>query len=191
MSAVTFPGHGRFKFDLGSGHLPFPRDDLSSHELWATDSSSPPPESSVGTFATTPTPLPSFPTTTILSSLLTTPSLTSPSFSQSQIPTGTNTFMTTSSYSHSSLHLTTTSSNLPFPTFVNGQLSVAGNTVCLGHGLDASVDGLIVTVALSGLIGLLLWVCYTLLRHRCPSHSLTRLSYCSPLFDPIFVKYMD
>ena len=38
--------------------------------------------------------------------------------------------------------------------------------MCLGHGLDASVDGLLVTIALSGLIGLLLWVCYILIDVR-------------------------
>ncbi|KAI9444620.1 hypothetical protein H4582DRAFT_2108489 [Lactarius indigo] len=176
MAAVAFPGYGRFKFNSGSGHLLLPRNDPAFHELWASDTSSlyTPPEtcsctlssSFTGIPATTaPTPVPaSFPTTTITSSLLTTPpSSTSPSFS---IPTGTNTFMTTSLDSQSSLDPTTSSSNLPSPTLVNGRLSLAGNTVCLGHGLDASVDGLLATIALSGLIGLLLWLLFALLRPR-------------------------
>ncbi len=183
MSAVAFPGYERFKFNSGSGRLLLPRNDPSFYDLWTTDSSSlyTPQESCsctlsssfTGISATTPTPVPSsLLTTTITSSLLTTPpSPTSPSISQTSIPTGTNTFMTTSLDSQSSLNPTTSSSNPSSPTFVNGQLSLAGNTVCLGHGLDASVDGLLVTIALSGLIGLLLWVCYALLRHRCSSHS--------------------
>ncbi|KAH9178520.1 hypothetical protein EDB89DRAFT_1926998 [Lactarius sanguifluus] len=172
MAAVAFPGHERFKFNSGSGHLPLPRSDPAFHELWATDSSSlyTPLESCSCTLsssftgtAPTPVPPPSFPSTTITSTLLTTsPSSTSQSFS---IPTGTNTFMTTSLDSQSSLDPTTSSSN-PSPTFVNGRLSLAGNTVCLGHGLDASVDGLLATMALSGLIGLLLWLLFGLLRPR-------------------------
>lgn len=64
--------------------------------------------------------------------------------------------MTTPSYSRSSLNPTYTASS---PTTGNGRLSSVGNTVCLGHGLDASVDGLLATIVLFGLIGLLLWVC--------------------------------
>ncbi|KAH8992407.1 hypothetical protein EDB92DRAFT_1857796 [Lactarius akahatsu] len=166
MATVAFPGHGRFKFNSGSNHLPLPRSDPAFHELWATDKSCSCTllSSFTGTSATAPTPVPpSFPATTITSTLLTTPpSSTSQSFS---IPTGTNTFMTTSLDSQSSLDPTTSSSN-PSPTFVNGRLSLAGNTVCLGHGLDASVDGLLATMALSGLIGLLLWLLFALLRPR-------------------------
>jgi len=186
MSAISFPGHGRFKFNsVSSGHLPLlPRNDPSFHDLWATDTSSlyTPPEScscslsssSAGISTTTPTPIPpSLPlTTSIPSPLLTTPpSLTSPHLSQTSILTGTNSFMTTPLDSTSFPNPTTSSPNPSSPTLVHGQLSLAGNTVCLGHGLDASVDGLLVTIAASGLIGLLLWLLFALIR-------------------PLFVKYM-
>lgn len=74
--------------------------------------------------------------------------------------------MTASSDSQSSLNPTTSSSNPSSPTFVNGRFSLAGNTVCLGHGLDASVDGLLATITVSGLIGLLLWLLFALIRPR-------------------------
>ena len=201
ISAIAFPGDERFKFNSGSpGHLLLPRNVF--HEFWATDSSSLSTplqscsctiaSSSTGLSTTTPAPVPpSLPTTTVQSSLLTTPpSLTSPPLSQASILTGTNTFMTSSLDSISSRNPTIPSSN-PSPTLVNGRLSLAGNTVCLGHGLDASVDGLLATIALSGLIGLLLWVSSVFLPHRCSSHPLTRLSYYLRLFDPVFVKYTD
>ena len=67
--------------------------------------------------------------------------------------------MTTSLYPPSSLNSATiTSLGTSFPTANSGRLSRAGNTVCLGHGLDSSVDGLLVTIALSGLLGFFLWV---------------------------------
>jgi hypothetical protein len=206
MSTISFPGHGRFKFNSGSPgrRLVVPRNDPSFHELWATDSSSLTPQEScsctlassfTGISSTAPTPVPSsLPTTTTtipLSLLTTPPSLTSRPLSQASIPTGTNTFMTPSLDSTSSPNPTVSSLN-PSSTYVNGRLSQAGNTVCLGHGLDASVDGLLVTIALAGLIGLLLWVSYMPhLLHRSLSHPLTRLSYYLPLFDPVFVKYTD
>lgn len=187
MSVVAFPGHGRFnKFNSGSaGH---DSTDPSFHDLWATDTSSlyTPPESCsctlsssfTGISTTTPAPVsPTLPATTP-------PSLTS----QVSILTGTNSFMTSSLYSTSSPN-PTTSSSYPSATIVHGQLSLAGNTVCLGHGLDASVDGLLATIAISGLIGLLLWVSNMHLPHRCSSHPLTRYSYCLRLFDLVFVKY--
>ena len=201
MSAVAFLGHGRFKFNSGSaGHLRLPRNDPSFHDLWATDTSSlyTPLESCSCTLSsslpglstTTPTPVsPTLPATTVPSSLLTTPpSLTSSPLSQASILTGTNSFMTSSLDSTSSPNPTTSSSYPSVPTIVHGQLSIAGNTVCLGHGLDASVDGLLATIALSGLIGLLLWVsCLIDVRPIL----LTRFSYCLLLFDPVFGKYTD
>lgn len=39
--------------------------------------------------------------------------------------------------------------------------------MCLGHGLDASVDGLLATIVLSGLSGLLLWLLFALIRPHC------------------------
>lgn len=171
MSAVAFLGHGRFKFNSGSAdHLRLPRNNPSFHDLWATDTSSlyTPLESCsctlsssvAGLSTTSPTPVsPTLPATTVPSSLLTTPpSLTSSPLSQASILTGTNSFMTSSLDSTSSPNPTTSSSYPSAPTIVHGQVSIAGNTVCLGHGLDASVDGLLATIALSGLIGLLLWV---------------------------------
>jgi hypothetical protein len=203
MTAVAFPGHGRLKFNSGSaGHLRLPRNDPSFHDRWATDTSSlySSPEScsctlsssSTGSSTTSPAPVsPTLPATTVPSSLLTTPlSLTSSPLSQSSILTGTNSFMTSSLDSTSSPN-PTSSSSFPSATIVHGQLSLAGNTVCLGHGLDASVDGLLATIALSGLIGLLLWVSYMLSPHRCSFHPLTRFSYYLRLFDLVFVKYMD
>jgi hypothetical protein len=179
MSAVAFPGHGRLKFNSGSaGHLRLPRNDPSFHDLWATDTSSlfTPPESCSCTLSSSSTGIsttpvsPTPPATTVPSSLLTTPpSLTSSPHSQTSILTGTNSFMTSSLDSTSSPN-PTSSSSYPSATIVHGQLSLAGNTVCLGHGLDASVDGLLATIALSGLIGLLLWVSYMLSPHRCSSH---------------------
>ena len=205
MSTISFPGHGRFKFNSGSPgrRLIVPRNDPLFHELWATDSSSlyTPQESCSCTLAssfagisstTPPSPPTTTTTTTVPPSLLTTPlSLTSPTLSQTSIPTGTNTFMTSPLDTRSSPNPTVSSLN-PSSTYVNGRLSLAGNTVCLGHGLDASVDGLLVTIALAGLIGLLLWVSYMPpLLPRSSSHPLTRLSYYLPLFDPVFVKYTD
>ncbi|KAI0299794.1 hypothetical protein BC826DRAFT_1090413 [Russula brevipes] len=70
-------------------------------------------------------------------------------------------FMTTSVDSRSSLNPTPTSSN---SSPGSGRLSRAGNTVCLGNGLDASVDGLLTTIVLFGLIGLLLWLLFALIR---------------------------
>jgi hypothetical protein len=72
----------------------------------------------------------------------------------------------TSSLDSTSSPNPTSSSSFPSATIVHGQLSLAGNTVCLGHGLDASVDGLLATIALSGLIGLLLWLLFALIRPR-------------------------
>ncbi|KAI0319045.1 hypothetical protein OF83DRAFT_1170563 [Amylostereum chailletii] len=55
-----------------------------------------------------------------------------------------------------------TGSSLPSPgTFVSAE-----QTVCLGHGLDASVDGLLSTIVLSSVIGLLLWLLFAMLRPR-------------------------
>ena len=74
------------------------------------------------------------------------------------------------------------------PAILHGQLSIARNAVCQSHGLDASIDGLLTTIALSGLIGLLLWVsCLIDVR----SILLTGFSYFLLLFDPIFGKYTD
>jgi calcium permeable stress-gated cation channel len=82
--------------------------------------------------------------------------------------------MTTSLDSPSSLNLTATYPDVSSPTADSGRLSLAGNTVCLGHGLDASVDGLLVTIALSGLTGLFLWV-------RCTSPMSFATSYACQL----------
>jgi hypothetical protein len=65
----------------------------------------------------------------------------------------------------------TSTSPSPSQTIANGRLSFAGNTVCLGNGLDASVDGLLATIVLFGLIGLLLWVRSTLSLHTFPATS--------------------
>ncbi|KAI9511899.1 hypothetical protein F5148DRAFT_974431 [Russula earlei] len=73
--------------------------------------------------------------------------------------------MTTPLDSRSSLDPIHTSSD-SFQTADSSLLSLAGNTVCLGHGLDASVDGLLATIVVHGLIGLLLWLLFGLIRPR-------------------------
>ena len=65
-------------------------------------------------------------------------------------------------------------------------LSLAGNTVCLGHGLDASVDGLLATIVLFGLAGLSLWVSCVL---SFMFLSTSPLSYCLHLSGRVSAKY--
>lgn len=150
MSDLAFPSDERSRLNLapiirgrwtsGTQSLSAPSDSCSC------DISSSP---SAGMSSTT-----SPPYTTTTSSLPTSPSFTSSSFS---LLSSTNSFTNTPLDSRSSStqsHLSSTSSPIP----PNGRLSLAGNTVCLGHGLDASVDGLLATIVLFGLIGLLLWV---------------------------------
>jgi calcium permeable stress-gated cation channel len=98
--------------------------------------------------------------------------------------------MTTHLNSPSSLNPTATYPGISSPTAGSGRIDLAGNTVCLGHGLDASVDGLLVTVLLSGLTGLFLWV-RCMLPLPCSWKRLTHVSYPLHLFDHIVVKYMD
>ncbi|KAI0308375.1 hypothetical protein B0F90DRAFT_1807574 [Multifurca ochricompacta] len=159
MSTITFPSDGRLKFNSELVHQLLLRNTPSSYELWPTDSSSlytptescscDVPSSSTGISGPYTTPV-------VSSSIPPSPSLTSPSFSGTLVLTTTNTFMTPSLDSKSSLN----------PTVGSGRLSLAGNTVCLGHGFDSSVDGLLVTIALSGLIGLFLWLFFALVRPR-------------------------
>jgi len=116
-------------------------------------------------------------------SLTSSPSLTS---SSSLHPSNTYSFMTTPLDSRPFPNPTPTSSSSSQT--AGNRFSLAGNTVCLGHGLDASVDGLLVTIVLFGLTGLLLWV-------RCalspcvPVTSYASYSYCLRLFGHVSVKY--
>jgi hypothetical protein len=60
--------------------------------------------------------------------------------------------------------------------------------VCIGHGLDASVDGTIATVILPSALGFVLWVCF----HHCACCSLdiyTSSSYCSLSFAHGIANY--
>ncbi|KAI0066505.1 hypothetical protein BV25DRAFT_1820469 [Artomyces pyxidatus] len=75
--------------------------------------------------------------------------------------------MTTSSHPTSSLSFTSTiTSTLSSPSQNPNQFASADQSVCLGHGLDASVDGLLATIVLSGVTGLLLWLLFAILRPR-------------------------
>ncbi|KAN0102356.1 hypothetical protein V8E52_012028 [Russula decolorans] len=103
------------------------------------------------------------PYTSPTSSLSTSPSFSSSSFS---LLSSTNSFTKSpldSPSSSTQTHLSSTSSPIP----ASGRLSLAGNTVCLGHGLDASVDGLLATIVLFGLSGLFLWLLFALIRPHC------------------------
>jgi hypothetical protein len=179
MSDLAFPSDGRSKLNLA----PIIR------ERWAsgTPSLSAPSDSCSCGISSSPTSGMSstYPPYTIpTSSLSTSPSFTSSSFS---LLSTTNSFTKTPLDSRSSstpTHLSSTSSPIP----ASRRLSLAGNTVCLGHGLDASVDGLLVTIVLFGLIGLLLWVSCTLSFAFFPQHLLP-LSYYLPLFGRIAAKY--
>ncbi|KAI0003860.1 hypothetical protein BJV74DRAFT_812109 [Russula compacta] len=168
------PMPGRSKLNSGSASA---RQDLvlapspSLQERWASGTASldtpsescfcdiSSPQSGISTAAATPDP--STISSIVPSSYNPSPSLTSPSSL-----TRTNSFMTTSSYSRSSLNPTHTVSTSS-PATGNGRLSSVGNTVCLGHGLDASVDGLLATIVLSGSIGVLLWLLFAFIRPRC------------------------
>ena len=161
-----FDGRSRFNSESDRRHLP--RIDPPFHELWASGTTSlNSPSESCSCDMSSSSPQTGTPTTTIPGSLSTSSTATSPpttsasldpssSVSQPFVLTSTNSFITPLD-SRSSLSPTPTS---PFSsqTTVNGRISLAGNTVCLGDGLDASVDGLLATIVLFGLIGLLLWV---------------------------------
>jgi len=191
-----FDFDGRSKFNSESVRPRLPRIDPPFHELWisGTTSLSTPSEScscdmssspQTGTLTTTiPGPLSTSSAAT--SPPTTSPSLDPSSVSQPLVQTSTNSF-TTPLDSRSSLNPTQTSPSAA-QTTVNGRISLAGNTVCLGDGLDASVNGLLATIVLFGLIGLLLWVRCTL-SYSCSQRRLTRLSYYLRSFGRVAVKY--
>ncbi|KAA1467838.1 hypothetical protein DENSPDRAFT_770262 [Dentipellis sp. KUC8613] len=54
-----------------------------------------------------------------------------------------------------------------FPTLrASVDLSVVGQSVCIGHGIDASADGILSTLVLSSVVGLIFWVLFGILRPR-------------------------
>lgn len=194
-----FDSDGRSRFNSGSDRRRLPWIDPSFHDLWVsgTTSLNTPSEScscdmssspQTGTPTTTATTIPGPLSTssTATSPPTTFPSLNPSSVSQSLVLTSTNSFMTPLD-SQSSLNPTHTSPSSSQAT-LNGRISLAGNTVCLGDGLDASVDGLLATIVLFGLIGLLLWVRCTL-SYPCSQRRLTCLSYYLRSFDRVAVKY--
>jgi len=179
MSVLAFPSDERSKLNLapiirerwssGTPSLSAPSDscscDISSSPSSGMSSTSPP--------YTTPT-----------SSLSTSPSFTSSSLSLLSTTDSFTKIPLDSQSSSTQTRLPSTSPPIP----ASGRLSLAGNTVCLGHGLDASVDGLLATIVLFGLIGLLLWVSFTLsflffLQYPLPH------SYYLRLFGRIAAKY--
>jgi calcium permeable stress-gated cation channel len=123
---------------------------------------------------------------TATSPLTTSPSLNRSSVSQPLGLTSTDSFIPPLD-SQSFLNPTSTSPSSS-QTTANGRISFAGDTVCLGDGLDASVDGLLATIVLFGLIGLLLWVRCTL-SYTYPQRHLTCLSYYLLSFGRVAVKY--
>ncbi|KAI0275250.1 hypothetical protein BC834DRAFT_815275 [Gloeopeniophorella convolvens] len=179
---IPFPGDGRLELNSRprSVRRLVPRKSAgpSFHERWATHSSashtspapspsvsSPSPTQNFTTSAAAPGPpasstnAPSLPTTSL--------PLTSSPVSHASVLTSTNTFMTTSlDPLSSSVPAGSSSSSSPSPTGVGSQLSATGNSVCLGHGLDASVDGLLATIVVSGALGLLLWLLFATIRPR-------------------------
>lgn len=193
-----FDLHGRSKFNSGSVRRPLPRIDPSSsfYDHWepGTTSLNTPSESCSCDISSSPqtgTPMTTIPGQLSTSSTATSPPTTSPSLNPSSVSqslglTSTDSFIPPLD-SQSFLNPTSTSPSSS-QTTANGRISIAGNTVCLGDGLDASVDGLLATIVLFGLIGLLLWVRCTL-SYTCSHRHLTRLSYYLLSFGRVAVKY--
>ena len=192
-----FDFDGRSKFNSESVRRRMPRIDPPFHELWVSGTTSLNTPSESCSCDMSSSPQTGTPTTTIPGPLSTSSAATSPpttsspldpsSVSQPLVLTSTNSFITPLD-SQSSLNNPTQTSPFSAQTTVNGRISLAGNTVCLGDGLDSSVDGLLATIVLFGLIGLLLWVRCSL-SYPCSQRRLTYFSYYLRSSGRVAVKY--
>ncbi|KAI0041903.1 hypothetical protein FA95DRAFT_1610643, partial [Auriscalpium vulgare] len=178
MPTRAYNGHGRLVFAPGG-----PRGEVepSILNLWAS------PPSHTSSFEPCPpssSPIPTIPPSSISdrTSFTNPTSLTTPTSRTiptsltnhttafpSSLPPGSTPSSTvnTSLMSASSSDLPGTSSSpLPSASGNPAQFASASQSVCLGHGLDASVDGLLATIVISGIIGLLLWLLFAILRPK-------------------------